>query len=359
MIKPNPLIDGTGFKIGTFASNADGGLSLATVPERWQARWDDCLTAARIADRAGLDFLLPIARWRGFGGEIRAREWSFETFTWAAALAAVTKRIGVLMTVHVPVLHPLYVAKALATVDHVAHGRAGLNIVCGWNPEEFAMFGIALDADGYAMAEEWLDVIERLYTASGPIDHHGRFYTLNGAVSRPASVQAPRPPVINAAFSARGRQFALSRCDRLFTVYIDAADLARQVREAETVAAAGRSVGLFTTAHVVCRGSAAEAEDYYRRVTVEQIDEIAVDNHMRDKARHTSADEYQRYRQRFAGGAGTAPLVGTPAQIADQLIAIAATGCRGIALSFVNYAYELPHFCDRVLPLLERAGLRP
>ena len=60
-----------------------------------------------------------------------------------------TERIGLFMTVHVPIVHPLYAAKALATVDHISKGRAGLNIVCGWNPQEFAMFGVALGEKGY------------------------------------------------------------------------------------------------------------------------------------------------------------------------------------------------------------------
>ena len=42
----------------------------------------------------------------------------------------------------------------------------------------------------------------------------------------------------------------------------------------------------------------------------------------------------------------------------DELLRIAAEGYEGAALSFVNYSYELPHFCDRVLPLLRQAGLR-
>ena len=70
------------------------------------------------------------------------------------------------------------------------------------------------------------------------------------------------------------------------------------------------------------------------------------------------AHAYDRYRQRFAGGAGTYPLIGTPEKIAEEMIAIAAQGYEGIALSFVNYTQELPYFCDRVLPLLARAGYR-
>ncbi|MBV9635561.1 MAG: LLM class flavin-dependent oxidoreductase, partial [Methylobacteriaceae bacterium] len=133
---PNP------FKLGIFALNADGGLTLTRVPERWPALWSEIVEVARMADAAGLEFILPIARWKGFGGEMNGREWSFETFTFAAALAGVTRRIALFATVHVPMVHPVFAAKALATVDHASNGRAGLNIVCGWNPEEFGMFGL-------------------------------------------------------------------------------------------------------------------------------------------------------------------------------------------------------------------------
>src|SRR5690349_3101128 len=138
----NPLRGPNRLKLGIFAANADGGLALTTVPERWRAGWDDVVEVAQAADRAGIELFLPIARWKGFGGSTDAREWSFETFTWAAALAALTRRIGVFATVHVPMVHPVFAAKALATLDHVSHGRSGLNIVCGWNPDEFAMFGL-------------------------------------------------------------------------------------------------------------------------------------------------------------------------------------------------------------------------
>ena len=67
---------------------------------------------------------------------------------------------------------------------------------------------------------------------------------------------------------------------------------------------------------------------------------------------------YDRYRKRFAGGAGSYPLVGTPEKIVGEMAAISAKGYAGIALSFVNYTQELPFFCDRVLPLLREAGLR-
>lgn len=358
----HPLADRAGFKLGVFSLNADGGLAITTVPERWRASWADNLAAARIADEAGLDFVLPIARWKGFGGETHAREHSFETFTWAAALAASTRRLAVFATVHVPLVHPLYAAKALATVDHVSGGRAGLNIVVGWNPAEFAMFGVTPDDEGYARAEEWIEIIERAYTEDAPFDYDGLYYQLKDVVSRPASVQRPRPLTMNAAFGGPGRAFAARRCDMLFSTFSEIADGGQHVADMRARAAeAGRDVGVYTVCHVVCRPSQDEAEAYYRRYAVDEADHAAVATHMAGKRQFSrSHDEaaYVRHAQRFAGGAGSYPLVGTPDHIAEEIGRIAGQGYLGAALSFVNYTEELPYFCAEVLPRLAGMGLR-
>ncbi len=362
MAKPHPLKGPNRLKLGIFSANADGGLAITDVPERWLAGWQDNLTAAQIADRAGLEFVLPIARWKGFGGKNKVREHSFETFTWAAALAATTDRIGLFMTVHVPLVHPLYAAKSLATVDHISEGRAGLNIVCGWNPKEFGMFGTPLVEKGYDQAAEWLEIVEKLYAADEPFDHDGIYYKLKQAVSRPASVQHPRPATMNAAFGGPGRDFAAAKCDYLFTTFSEIAEAGKHVADIrERADRNGRTVGAYTVAHVVCRETMEEAQAYYTRYAVEMADHDAVDAHMAGKKEFSQSHDahaYDRYRQRFAGGAGTYPLIGTPETIAAKMAAIAAQGYEGIALSFVNYTQELPWFCDRVLPLLKQAGLR-
>ena len=361
-VKANPLKGPNRFKLGVFSSNADGGLAITDVPERWRARWDDNLTAARIADRAGLEFMLPIARWRGFGGKNRVREHSFETFTWAAGLASATERIALFMTVHVPIVHPVYAAKALATVDHISGGRAGLNIVCGWNPDEFAMFGVKLGDDAYGRAGEWIDVIDRCYGTAQPFDFDGKYYQLKGVVSRPASIQAPRPVTMNAAFGPPGRNFAAQHCDYLFSTFAELEDGKKHVLDIrERAGAVGREVGIYTVCHVVCRESQAEAEDYYHRYAVTDADHAAVDYHMASKKEFANSHDtsaFDMYRKRFAGGAGSFPLIGTPERIVETLAAISGQGYAGAALTFVNYTYELPFFCDRVLPLMKQAGLR-
>ena len=123
----------------------------------------------------------------------------------------------------------------------------------------------------------------------------------------------------------------------------------------------GRSVGVYTVAHVVCRQTVEEAQAYYTRYAVTMADHDAVDAHMAGKKEFSQShdrDAYDRYRQRFAGGAGTYPLIGTPQTIAADMVAIAEQGYDGIALSFVNYTQELPWFCDQVLPILKQAGYR-
>lgn len=358
----HPLHGPNRFKLGVFSANADGGLAITDVPERWRASWDDNLAAVKTADEAGLEFFLPIARWRGFGGRNHVREWSFETFTWAAGLAAVTQRIGLFMTVHVPLVHPVYAAKALATVDHISRGRAGLNVVCGWNPQEFAMFGARLNDDAYGQAAEWMEIIERCYGDDQPFDFEGKHYTLKGVVSRPASLQRPRPVTMNAAFGSPGRDFAAKKCDFLFSPFSNIEDGRKHVADIrERAALQGRDVGIYTVCHVVARETQQEADDYYERYAVTEADHAAVDNHMAQKKEFANSHDkhaFDLYRKRFAGGAGSYPLVGTPEKIVDDLVRISQEGYAGAALSFVNYADELPFFCERVLPLMKQAGLR-
>ncbi len=353
---------GNAFKLGLFGANADGGLAVTTVPERWAARWDDIQAVTRMADEVGLDFFLPIARWKGFGGQTNARHHSFETLTLASALAVSTRAITVFATVHAPFVHPVFAAKAMATIDHVSGGRAGLNIVCGWNGPEFEMFGVPQTREPYALGQEWYDVFSRVLAGEDAFDTAGPNFALRGVEGRPVSLQRPRPVTMSAAFSPPGRDFAARTSDFIFTTFVEIADGATTIVDMRTRAAAhGREVGVFTACHVVCRPTQAEADDYYDRFAVREADHAAVDRHMAMKqAMSGSHDEetYARHRKRFAAGAGTYPLVGTPRRIADLIVSLHDAGFAGSALSFVDYLGELPFFAAGVLPLLEEAGIR-
>jgi alkanesulfonate monooxygenase SsuD/methylene tetrahydromethanopterin reductase-like flavin-dependent oxidoreductase (luciferase family) len=358
----HPLHGPNRLKLGIFAANADGGLTLTRVPERWPARWPEIAALAAMADDAGLEFFLPIARWKGFGGETNSRETSFETLTFAAALAGLTRRIALFATVHVPMVHPVFAAKALTTLDHASGGRAGLNIVCGWHPGEFAMFGLPQTEARYAQGLEWFEILRRIHAGGAPFDFAGRFYDLREVAGQPMPLQRPRPVTVNAGFSSDGRDFAARAADFLLTTFVDiAAGQAHIADMAARAGATGRKVGVIATCHVVCRPTQAEAEDYYAHYAVRMEDTDAVDHHMGAKAAFSASHDpvaYRLHRQRFAGGAGTYPLVGSPRHVAEELARISAAGFTGCALSFVNYLAELPAFLAGVEPLLREAGLR-
>ena len=104
-----------------------------------------------------------------------------------------------------------------------------------------------------------------------------------------------------------------------------------------------------------------EADAYYEHYAVTMEDTASVDHYMGAKEKNSGSHDpeaYRLHRKRFAGGAGTYPLVGTPNHIADEMIRMADAGFAGTTISFVNYADELPFFIETVLPLLREAGLR-
>src|ERR1700748_2064542 len=90
----NPLFGRNPFKLGVFSANCDGGLTMSLAPERWRADWDDIVAMTRIADDAGIEFILPVAEWRGFQGKANIYGPSFATLTHRAALGAVQRSIA-------------------------------------------------------------------------------------------------------------------------------------------------------------------------------------------------------------------------------------------------------------------------
>jgi alkanesulfonate monooxygenase SsuD/methylene tetrahydromethanopterin reductase-like flavin-dependent oxidoreductase (luciferase family) len=363
------MYNGNALKIGIFGANCSSGRSATKLPERWSASWPDCLRLARMADAAGIDFMLPIGRWKGYGGETDFHGASLETVTWAVGLLGATEQITVFGTVHAPLFHPLIAAKEFVTADHVGEGRFGLNIVVGWNEGEFEMFGVKQrDHDvRYDYAQEWLDVVRRAWSDEARFDFEGRFLRLKGVRAYPKPYGGARPILMNAGSSPAGQAFALRNCDAFFVATAGSRTSldgnARKVAEIKAAARQlGREIEVYTVGQVVCRPSQKEAEEYYRHAMIENADWGAIDGMLANKSitpRTVPPEEYESKRRYFAANAiGGYPFVGTPDHVGEELATISKAGVRGIALSFVNYLSELPYFCAEVLPRLERAGVR-
>lgn len=321
---------------------------------------------ARLADRVGIDFLLPIARWIGYKGDTNFHGHVLDPMVWASAILASTKNINVFSTIHTAFNHPLAIAKQMATLDQIGGGgRAGLNVVAGWNLPEYEAMGAHMPHDHddrYKFAEEWLDVITRAWSAPTKFQYEGAFFHLKDAESEPKP-QGGRVPIINAGSSKQGRQFAAQHSDFVFTIIPDAGT-GRAVVEATQKQARddfAREVGVFTLGHVVCRDSRSEAEEYLHYYSQENADWGAVDYLMKLQGLHAQSftpEMLGTMRDRFASGHGSLPLVGTPEEVAEQIREVYEAGFDGMTLAFVDYFSELDHFARSVMPILERMGVR-
>ncbi len=370
----NPILGPNKFKFGLFNANCDGGFAISTASERWSCEWDDVVKASVMADEAGIDFILPVAKWRGLGGEADNLGRSFETLTHSAAIGAVTKQIGLFATIHVPLVTPAFVAKAIATIDHVTHGRAGLNIVCGWNQDEFNVHGVTIDPDRrYDQGLEWYRIFAKLLEGGPLFDWDGEFYKLSGLTTNPLTVQRPHPPIMSAGFSPSGRDFAARTADLLFTSVSHMDRVPSIVKSVNDYAARyGRQLAVYTTCHIVCRPTRNEAEDFYRYYADEKADRESLKYIVRQKeatagsdiskAERPDTNPTANTRKRGKVYSGTFPgcytIVGTPDDVADEMIEMSQAGLAGASVCFLDYLAAMPYFIQEVIPRLERAGLR-
>jgi len=353
-------------KIGLFGSNCSSGRAVTLVPERWSGSWPDNLKLARLADEAGLDFMLPIGRWKGYGGDTDYQGETLETITWATGLLALTKRLTVFGTVHAPLFNPVIAAKEMVTADHIGAGRFGLNIVVGWNEGEFQMFGVQQreHEQRYDYAQEWIDVIKTIWSSREDFDFDGQYLHMKGIRGKPKPYGGTQPVIMNAGASPVGQAFAIRNCDAFFLqasrTSLD--ETAQRVATAKSQGKAqGKELGVYTVGVITCRPTRKEAEEYFHHAIVEHADWRAVDDILALKditAQNTPPEKFQQIRTGYAQGMGGLPIIGDPDHVASQLIDLSKAGLTGVALSFVNYLEELPYFRDEVIGRLERAGLR-
>jgi dimethylsulfone monooxygenase len=363
------LVNGNPLKLAIFGPNCSSGRTYTTLPERWMASWENNLALARLTDQVGIEGLIPIARWKGYGGETDPNGSSFESITWACGLLAATERLNVFCTVHVPLNHPLVAAKQLATTDHIGRGRLGLNLVCGWNQDEFQMFGVSqLEHEArYAQGAEWWSIVKRTWSGEGTFDHLGDHYRLRGVVESPQPFGGQAPLMMNAGSSPAGRAFAIRYSDLHFDSVRTVEDSRGRVAETKRLAReAGRDIQVWTPVGVICRPTQREAADYIQYL-IDHADWGAIGNlaemTARDDRTWTDPTSPLRHNapnqvERRVLARGVYCAIGDPDTVAEELARLHAAGFDGLALNFANYLAELPYFAQEVLPRLERLKLR-
>jgi alkanesulfonate monooxygenase SsuD/methylene tetrahydromethanopterin reductase-like flavin-dependent oxidoreductase (luciferase family) len=319
---------------------------------------------ARAAERAGIEAIIPVARWRSPSPSTEpAVHRSFEAFTWAAGISASTTTIQVFATSHITTAHPVIVAKQIATLDHISGGRFGLNVVAGWNADEFRMFDMTLSehSDRSAIADEWMTFLHRIFTEQQPFDVVGRWFKSFDVVSQPLPVQQPGPVIMSAAFSPAGRAFAAKHAHLGFVIAPDRAEAKDAIAAVKARARDeyGRELKVFGAAHVLCESTEAAARRHYEHVVTECGDWPGARNALRLLTGHNQRPDAPGDLAASAiFGFFATPLIGTTEHIVDQIGSMVDDGFDGLALSWVDYERGLAQFQDELLPLLIDAGLR-
>lgn len=351
----NPLFNDNKLKLGMFGLNA-GWHIYTKAPERYEADWDRCDAVTAAVQDLGLETMLWLAGW----GSKR----EMETFTWAAGLAGRYSRPSFVSTMHVQLNHPVFVAKAAATIDRISAGRFGINIVAGATPSTFATFGMPIEdhETRYAHAEEFMQLLRRLWVAEESFDYEGRFYKLANACSLPKGKQS-FPAIINAGTSERGRQFACEYADIIFThIHVDLEQAAAQIADYKSYAWTHfkRRVQVWTHGYTVIRDTHQEAEDFLQYYASQHADHEAVRELVKalgSSAQSSSEADRWKYERSWAAGGGI-NLVGTAEEVADKLSKLSAVGLDGVLFATIEPETLLEHVGSGLLPLLEQAGLR-
>ena len=365
----NPAFSTRKLKLGTFQTNLDSGCVMSDLDGRLDISWPNTVALAVLAEEMEFEALVPVARWHGFGGATNPQGPGFEAYTWAAGIAASTRKPGVFATSHISLNHPVIAAKQSTVIDHISGGRYTLNIVTGWNQPEIDMFGTVMMShqDRYACAEEWLAIIKRLWTEDESFDHEGRFYKITKGYLQPKPIQSPHPAVMNAGASERGRHFATKYSDLVFTVIrtggLDEVRAHVQAYHKLAREEYGREIRVWTVANVVQGETEKEARDFYRYYVHEKGDWQAAKN-MIDvfsaeiNARDIPPERLKAYQEAFIAGWGGFPLIGTKEQIVDGLQNLSRAGLDGVLLAWPRFEQGMREFRDVTYPLVRQAGLR-
>jgi FMNH2-dependent dimethyl sulfone monooxygenase len=355
--------------LGLFLPMQQGAWSPSRAPRSTSWTFDYIASCATLAEQLGFDLTFGLAQWLGkggYGGEMHFREHEVDPIIANAALASLTRTIVLINTVHVLYAwHPLHLAKFGAAMDHISGGRWGINVVTGYKPSEYRMFGLEpIEHDlRYEMADEFTTIMERLWTEDEELSFEGRFWQTHRAFLAPKP--GPRRPfLVNAASSPAGLDYAARHSDLIFITSPAGADPelacdALPAHNARIKALArnyGREVKTIINPHVICRRTEQEARDAYAAI-LEHEDPVAADNFVRTFQSGDTASWRGHTRAQWVIG-GNVHLVGTPEQIVQWFARLHSAGCDGVQVNFFDYLPDLEFFGREVIPLMREAGLR-
>lgn len=348
-------------ELGVFLPIAQNGFVTSSNAPAYYPSYEDNLAITLAAEKIGFDQVFSMAKWRGFGGRTQFWDASFESFSLMAALAAATRRIGLIATVNPLLFHPTLMSKMAATIDHVSRGRLGLNIITGAILGEYSQMGVippGYDNDRYTYAAEWIQALKRLWTEPR-VTHRGKYFQLEDCVSNPKPHRRPHPFLVCAASSDEGLRFTANEVDYSFISGRDIPELqSKALRAKELAVESNRRIKTAALLMLVMGNTPQDSAEYWDHL-VKGADAEALHNagwaltkQTRAAAQKIGAERLASDEKIFFGMA----LRGSPEEIAPQLIELVRGGdIDNLLLMFPDYLAGLNLFEAKLMPLLRKA----
>jgi pyrimidine oxygenase len=351
--------------LGVFIPIGSNGWLISTTSPQYRPSFTLNREVVQRAEKYGFEFALSMIKLRGFGGKSEFWDHALESFTLMSALAAVTSKIRLYASTAVLTLPPALVARMVSTIDSVAPGRIGVNIVSGWQEAEYSQMGLwpgqAHYARRYQYCSEYVQVMKDLWE-TGHSDLKGDFFQMTDCVLSPRPETAV--PIVAAGQSGAGVAFAAQHADYNFclgsgvnTPTAFAPSIARLVEEA---AKTGRDVGSYVLFMVIAdeTDEAAMAKwEHYKAgkdsAALGWLDQQANNDATADA--NSTAKSMTNPVSMVNFNMGT--LVGSYASVArmmDEMEGI--PGLKGVMLTFDDFIQGMDDFGQKIQPLMTSRG---
>ncbi len=302
---------------------------------------------------------------------------SLDAWTTAAALAAVTRRLELMVAVR-PTFHsPALLAKQAANIDRISRvnggGRLTLNVVSSWWRDEALQYGIPFDEhdDRYARTAEWLDVLSACW-AGQHASHEGRFYrvqdnllspkplpfrTFSGA-SAPTGEPYPagRPTLYAGGESETAKNLIAAKCDAYLMHGDDPRTIAAKVGDMRARRARHPHLPPMVfgvTGYCIVRDAEAEAQREVERITAapDPTHSPAGFANFQQWTTGSQLEKKLSLRDYSVSNRGlSSGLIGTPETVAQRLADFEGAGCSLVLLQSSPQGTEMARFAKQVMP---------
>ena len=349
-------------KFGVFLPNGSNGYIPSKASPVYEPTFEHNVAISQTAERYGLDFVLSMMKFRGFGGETGYWDSCLESFTLMAGIAAQTKSIGLFPSISILSQHPAVVARMVATIDDISGGRCGLNIVTGWNRPEYTQMGMWPGDEHYQKryeyAAEYVHVLKELWT-SGRSTYNGAYFQLDDCSVSP--YPGRELPLVCAGQSPTGRQFVAEHADHQF-VLTSETNLVTSVTDIRARAKdSGRDVGIYALFHMIVEDNdqlaAAKVEEIIAGADHGAISNILASADLDTNQGGTSDQLKAALKQSVEEGnmafMGIPVIYGSPETVARRIQEIEQhTGVDGLLFSWPDFVGGIERFGGEVMPLL-------